>query len=106
MARKSSTAMPLNAKSTPAERESANRQHHQEMADHLLTNTLRAGHGGHMLGKSGPGSTGHDLPPSDAHLQSGQYIPQAVFNTATKDGGSGFDDPSAKDYGTTDAGDE
>jgi hypothetical protein len=44
----------LNAKSSPAERDAANRDHHQQMASHLIDNTLRAGHGGHMLGKAGP----------------------------------------------------
>jgi hypothetical protein len=76
----------------------AQHAHFASLADNLIDNTLRAGHGGHMLGKQGPGNTGHDLPPSDAHLQGGAYLPQAMG----RDGGVGFDDPSTKDYGTVD----
>ena len=85
-----------------------NRQHHKEMADHLITNTLRAGHGGHLLGKAGPGNTGHDMPPSDAGRQRGQYIQQGVGakmpqNTFSDGSGSAdANDPSTSDYGKVD----
>ena len=108
MAKKPSTEMPLSSRSTPAERDAANRTHHEEMAGHLLDNSIRAGHGGHYLGKAGPGSTGHDLPPSDAHLQVGQYIPKGAFakvpqsTSSDGSGSSDFNDPSTGDYGTVD----
>jgi hypothetical protein len=101
----------LNAKSTPAEREAVNRSHHQEMAGHLIDNAVRAKHGGHMLGRQG-GGAGHPMPPSDAHLQSGAYIPRAAFakvpqNMDSDGAGSAMaNDPSTKDYGTADCGDK
>ena len=105
---KKSTGMPLTGKSTAAERDDANRTHHQEMAAHLIDNTLRAGHGGHTLGKQGPGNTGHDLPENDAHLQSGAYIPRAAFakvpqNTSSDGAGSAeANEPGSDDYGSVD----
>jgi hypothetical protein len=104
MAKKASTAMPLTARSTPAEREAANRQHHQELVSHTLDSATYGGHG-HAVGLQG--KAGHAMVPNDAALQGKDaYIPQAVLNVATKDGSAPFDDPSAKDYGTTDTGDE
>jgi hypothetical protein len=115
MAKKPSTAMPLTAKSTQAEREAANRTHHQEMADHLISNALDAKHGGHMAGQQGP--KGHALPANDLHLQSGAYIPRGVLQPdgfarvpgSTDSDGSGSanaNDPATKDYGATDCGDK
>ena len=88
----------------PPKQSSTNRQHHKEMADHLITNTLRAGHGGHLLGKAGPGKTGHTMPPSDASKQKGQYIPQgsgAKMPQSTSSDGAGSanaNPPGADDY--------
>jgi len=102
---KSSTAMPLTAKSTPAERESANRQHHQELIGHTLDSATYGGHG-HAVGSQG--KAGHTMVPNDSVFQgSGEtsrgkpYIPQSVLNVTTKDGGVGFDDDQtgADDYG-------
>jgi hypothetical protein len=99
----------------PRPMSAAQHNHFQEIAGHLLENSARAGHGGHALGKAGPGNTGHTMPPSDSHLQKGAYLPQGVFaqddtpqnrqNQSSRDGGAGFDDPSAKNYGTVDTGD-
>ena len=98
MAKKPSTAMPLDAKSTPAERESANRTHHEELIGHVLDNAVALGHG-HAVGS---GSTGK-MVPSDAHLQNGAYIPRAVLQP---DGGNRADDPSQDDYAVADRGDD
>jgi hypothetical protein len=117
MSKKPSTAMPLTAKSTPAERETANRTHHQELISHTLDNAVAVGHG-HAVG-SGP--TGKMVPNDSAFQGSAEtsrskpYIPQGVFaqddtpqnrqSQSSRDGGAGFDDPSAKNYGTVDTGD-
>jgi hypothetical protein len=45
----------LDNTSTAKERSDANRQHHQQMASHLINNAVEAGHGGHMLGRQGGG---------------------------------------------------
>jgi hypothetical protein len=106
--KKPSTAMPLTSASTQAERDAANRTHHSELIAHTLDNAVAVGHG-HAVGS---GSTGKMVPNDAAFQGSGKgsrgkpYIPQAVLNVTTKDGGAGFDDPSQKDYGTADAGDE
>jgi hypothetical protein len=99
MAKKPSTAMRLDAKSTPAQREAANRQHQSELIGHTLDGAVGAGHG-HAVGT---GSTGK-MVPSDAHLQAGQYIGQAALNVTTRDGGAPFDENQkvAGDYGTVD----
>jgi hypothetical protein len=102
---RSSTAMPLTAKSTPAERSAANRTHHQELVGHTLDNAVANGHG-HAVGRNATGK----MVPSDAHFQgSGDsrgkpYLAQGVLNTATRDGGAPFDDNQkvAGDYGTVD----
>jgi hypothetical protein len=97
----------LDAHSTPAERDAVNRAHHTQMAGHLIENAVRAGHGGHMLGRQG-GAKGHEMPPSDAHLQSGQYLPQGAFakvpqNTSSDGAGSAnANEPDADDYGRVD----
>jgi hypothetical protein len=81
-----------------------NRKHHQQMADSLIENSLRAGHGGHMAGKQG-GPAGHPMPPSDAHKQRGQYIPQGSGakmpqSTFSDGAGSANADPAGSDdYG-------
>jgi|HubBroStandDraft_5_1064220.scaffolds.fasta_scaffold210142_2 hypothetical protein len=100
---KPSTAMPLTGTSTQAERDAANRTHHSELIGHTLDSAAYGGHG-HAVG-SGP--TGK-MVPNDSVYQGKPhaYIPQAALNVTTKDGGATFDDPSAKDYGTADAGDE
>ncbi|MGA7770460.1 MAG: hypothetical protein WCA27_30030 [Candidatus Sulfotelmatobacter sp.] len=110
MAKEKSTTMTLHSRSTAAERETANRTHMQEVAGHLIDNAVSAGHGGHMLGRQG-GAKGHEMPPSDAHLQSGQYLPQASFakvpqNTSTsRSNEQNADNPASKDYGVADCGD-
>jgi len=86
-----------------AERESANRQHHQELIGHTLDSASYNAHG-HFVGRQGA----HEMVQSDAHMQgSGEasrgkpYIPQGVLNTATKDGSVGSDDnqQATDDYG-------
>jgi hypothetical protein len=95
-------ALPDNA---PPQQSDTNRKHHQQIADSLIENSLRAGHGGHMLGKAGPGNTGHAMPPSDAHKQRGQYIPQDVgakMPQSTFSDGAGSanaNPPGSDDYG-------
>ena len=74
--------------------------HFQWLVDHTIDNTVRAGHGGHMLGKAGPGNTGHDMPKSDAHMQGGAYMPQGNRQNTFSDNGS--DDASTSDYGKVD----
>ena len=106
---KPSTAMTLNGASTPAERETANRTHHQEIVGHLLDSALYGGHG-HAVGRQG--AKGHEMVASDAHLQGDHaYIPQAVFSrdsvpqnrrNQTSKAGSPFDDPDAANYGSVD----
>jgi len=113
MAKKPSTAMSLDAKSTPAQRESANRQHHQELVSHTLDAAEYNGHG-HYVGQQGP--NGHAMGPSDVHQQGEHaYIPQGVGffararpqNMASKDGSPSFDDDQsgAQDYGAVDKAD-
>jgi len=77
----------------------------------LHENAVRAGHGGHLLGQAGPGQTGHTMPASDVHLQSGQYLPQGYYGTQNKQnlesdgsGSADFNDPSTSDYGKVDKG--
>ena len=101
----------LHSGSTAKERADARQTHHEEMASHLIENTVRAGHGGHLLGQAGPGQTGHTMPASDAHLQSGQYLPQGYYGTQNKQnlesdgsGSADFTDPSTSDYGKVDKG--
>ena len=81
-------------------------QHFRELVNHTIDNTMRAGHGGHMLGKAGPGNTGHVMPKSDAHLQQGSYLPQNVANQFSDSGSADADDVStgASDYGVIDKG--
>jgi hypothetical protein len=106
MAKKPSTAMPLDAKSTAKERSDANRQHHQELIGHTLDNAVAVGHG-HAVG-SGP--TGKMVPNDSAFQGSAEtsrgkpYIPQGALNVTTRDGGAPFDDNQkvAGDYGTVD----
>jgi len=77
-------------------------EHVKELVGHALDSAEYVGHG-HFVGRQGP--RGHDMVASDAHLQNGQFIPQAMG----KDGGVGFDDDQqmADDYGkATDAGDD
>ena len=103
MAKKPSTAMPLNAKSTPAEREAADRAHKTELINHTLDNAVAVGHG-HAVG-SGP--TGK-MVPSDHAKQRGGYIGQGAFartpqsTSSDGSGSSDFNDPSTGDYGTVD----
>jgi hypothetical protein len=95
----------LNMSSTAAERDEVNQAHHQEMAGHLLDNSIRAGHGGHLTGTAGPGKTGHTMPPNDAHLQRGAYIPRAVAgpNLFSDLGSADADSQSVEDsYGQAD----
>jgi hypothetical protein len=78
-------------------------QHFRELVNHTIDNTVRAGHGGHMLGKQGPGNTGHVMPPSDAHKQVGAYLPQNVQSTFSDGAGSAeANEPDADDYGKVD----
>jgi hypothetical protein len=99
----------LDANSTAKERADANRAHHQEMAGHLIEDSVRAKHGGHMLGRQG-GEKGHEFPPSDADRQSGAYIPRGAFakvpqNTYSDGAASASaNDASTADYGTVDKG--
>jgi hypothetical protein len=89
----------------PREMSKEQHQHFSELVDHTMTNTVRAGHGGHALGKAGPGNTGHTMPPSDAHKQGGAYIRQgALQNTFSDSGSADADDVStgASDYGKVD----
>ena len=94
MAKKSSTTMPLHAKSTPTERESADRAHKTE----LINSTLdMASYNAHGFAHGAQGRRGHPMVANDAAgAQKGGYIPQAMG----KDGG-GFDDDQrmADDYG-------
>jgi hypothetical protein len=95
----------LDMNSTAAERKAANDQHHFEMADSLVENSVRAGHGGHLTGTAGPGKTGHTMPPSHAHLQSGSYIVRGVAgpNLFSDAGSADADDQSVEDsYGQVD----
>jgi len=85
----------LDSNSTARDRAAANRNHFQEIAGHLIGNSLAVGHG-HAVGHSG---AGHALPRSDAHNQDGAYIPQSAF---ARDGGVGFDHPAQDDYATVD----
>jgi hypothetical protein len=104
----------LHSGSTAKERADARQQHHETLATHLVENTIRAGHGGHLLGQQGPGNTGHTMPKSDADKQSGQYIPQGYYGTQNKQnlssdgsGSANFNDQSAntRNYGTVDTND-
>jgi len=94
---KKSTTMALHAKSTLAERESANRTHQTELINHTLDMASYNAHG-HANGAQG--RRGHLMVESDAGAQKGGYIPQAMG----KDGGVRFDDDQqgAADYGVDD----
>jgi hypothetical protein len=68
---------------------------------------VRAKHGPYEVDYNGHGHTrgrqgqaGHGVPISDAHKQSGQYIPQSVFDTYSD--GAGCTHASASDYGVVD----
>ena len=90
--------------SAPREMSSEQHQHFQDLVDHTITNTVRAGHTGHALG-----DRGHTMPPSDMHKQQGNYIPQGALqnrqNTSSDSGSADADDSTAaSDYGTLDRG--
>jgi len=104
------TPVALDSNSTPRQRKAVNDAHHQELAGHLIDNSIRAGHGGHMLGKQGP--KGHDMPPNDLHLQAGSYIPRGVMsklptnteNTSSENGSADANPQGSDDYGSVDKG--
>ena len=93
--------------STAKERAAANRQHHDQLAAHLVSNAVDLGHG-HVIGRQG--ERGHKMVPNDAHLQAGAYLKQGALdpkqnrqNTSSDGSGSAdFNDPSGDDYGTVD----
>jgi hypothetical protein len=91
------------ASSGPKPMSDGQREHFKGLVTSTLDNAAELGHG-HAVGSQG--KRGHVMVPSDAHKQAGAYLPQAALNVTTKDGAPGFDDPSAKDYGTADTGDE
>jgi hypothetical protein len=94
------TPATLNANSTPKERKAANDTHHQTLIEHTLDSSDYNGHG-HAQGRQG--KAGHTMVSSDAHKQSGQYIPQAVFDTTSDGAGSAeANDASTRDYGVVD----
>jgi hypothetical protein len=63
--------------STPKERAAANRQHHDQLAAHLVSNAVDLGHG-HVIGRQG--ERGHKMVPNDAHLQAGAYLKQGALD--------------------------
>lgn len=80
----------------------ANRKHFEQIAGHLLDSATYGGHG-HAIGRQG--ARGHAMPANDAHKQSGQYIPQAVFDTFSDGAGcADASDAAASDYGNVDKG--
>jgi hypothetical protein len=72
------------------------RKHVGELVEHTLAVSEYNAHG-HAQGKQG--RTGHVMPKSNAHLQSGARLPQNIC-------GEGFeaDDASTRDYGSVDMG--
>jgi hypothetical protein len=71
-------------------------EHVRDLVDQTLDSAIYNQHG-HFVGKQGP--HGHDMVASDAHLQNGQFIPQACGKT-----GGPFDDNQrmADDYANAD----
>lgn len=83
-------------------------QHVKELISHTLDVADYNGHG-HAIGKQG--RHGHDMVASDAHKQSGEYIPQRMYGDSGQSSqggftGSGmFGGASGADYETTSVGD-
>jgi hypothetical protein len=103
MAKKLGQLTDTGASSGPKAMSDGQRDHFKTMVSSTLDNAVALGHG-HAVGSQG--KRGHVMVHSDAHKQAGAYLPQAALDVATKDGGANFDDPPAKDYGTTDPGDK
>jgi hypothetical protein len=81
--------------SSPKPMSDGQREHFKGLVSSTLDNAVANGHG-HFVGT---GSTGK-MVPNHAHLQGGQYVPQAMG----RDGGVAADDDqkAASDYGTVD----
>lgn len=68
------------------------RKHVNGLVGHTLEVSRYGGHG------AAEGRTGHVMPKSNAHLQSGARLPQNI------DDGFGADDPPEGNYGVVDSG--
>ncbi len=91
--------------SNPRPMSAEQHEHFKGLVSATIDNAAAVGHG-HMVG-----SQGHAYVPSDAHKQTGNYLPQGVGrdfarvpqNTSSDGSGSSdFSDPSPKDYGVAD----
>jgi hypothetical protein len=94
-----------------AKQSATNRAHHQQLIEHTRD---RASYNGHGFVTGRQGARGHDMTPSNLHLQGDAHIPQGVLkdlpsnkqNTASFEGSADADAAATGDYSSVDCSDK